>query len=188
MKRLQKYKFTALALIIGIGMFILMSLFHIDVFGKITTFLRYLTRHKLDAIGLCFFLIILGIMVDLVRLKRAEVHHLEIQRQRLRVMKATMRTVQDIVNNSLTHLLLIKTQIEQKNALDPKSLGHIDSIIYETSAKLKKLGDLETTPEKEYGGGIYTIDMESVLSQEKEILEDLENTRKKSRMITMSET
>jgi len=48
---------------------------------------------------------------DFTKRKRAEaeLRHLndEIQRQRLRVFKATMRTVQDIVNNLLNALRLV---------------------------------------------------------------------------------
>ena len=35
----------------------------------------------------------------------------------------------------------------------------MDSIIYETSQKLKELGDLDDTPEKEIDSGITVIDV-----------------------------
>ncbi len=79
---------------------------------------------------------------------------LEVQEERLKVLRATMRTVQDIVNNYLNKLLLVKLEAEAKNALKPETLELMDSIIQNTTAKLKKLGDLDSTPEKKMAAGI----------------------------------
>jgi hypothetical protein len=79
---------------------------------------------------------------------------LEVQEERLKVLHATMRTVQDIVNNFLNNFQLFRLEAEEKNALEPESLLLIDSIIEETAAKLKKLGDLDSTREKQMVGGI----------------------------------
>lgn len=83
-----------------------------------------------------------------------EKHALEVQEERLKVLQATMRTVHDIVNNFLLSLQLFQLKAEQKNALDPESLALMDSITQDTAAKLKKLSDLNSTPEKEMGSGI----------------------------------
>lgn len=90
--------------------------------------------------------------------------NLEVQEERLKVLKATMRTVQDIVGNFLNNLLLFQMEAKEKNALQPESLERMNSIISDTAARLKKLGDLDTIHEKPMatGTGIdyeqYTID------------------------------
>ena len=71
----------------------------------------------------------------------------EIQLQRLQVFKATMRTVQDILNNFLNNLQLVHLQAEGE--LPPEMLAVVDRLIQEAAAKLKALGDLETIKEKE---------------------------------------
>jgi PAS domain S-box-containing protein len=76
----------------------------------------------------------------------------EIQLQRLRVFKATMRTVQDIVNNLLNGFQLV--QLEAGNQLPPEMLTLIDQMIDEASTKLKALGGLETVKEKEMAVGL----------------------------------
>ncbi|MDX1302905.1 hypothetical protein [Photobacterium sp.] len=81
-------------------------------------------------------------------------HKLEVQKERVNVLRATMRTVHDIVNNFLNNLQLFQLEAEEKNALDPKSLALMESIIQDTSTKLAKLGDLDSTPEKQVAGGI----------------------------------
>ena len=76
----------------------------------------------------------------------------EIQLQRLRVFKATMRTVQDIVNNLLNGLQLV--HLEAEGHVPAETLELVDRTIQEAAVKLKALGDLETVTEKEIGFGL----------------------------------
>lgn len=80
---------------------------------------------------------------------------------KLRVFQSTMRTVKDIVNNSLNDLQLVRLTLEQEGKLskDSEVLQRMDQLIFETSAKLNKLGDLEELKEKDMGGGVYMIDV-----------------------------
>ena len=75
----------------------------------------------------------------------------EIEIQRLRVFRATMRTVQDIVNNLLNGLQLV--HLEAESQLPPDTLMLVDRLIKEAAVKLKALGDLETLNEKEMAIG-----------------------------------
>jgi PAS domain S-box-containing protein len=76
----------------------------------------------------------------------------EIQLQRLRVFKATMRTVQDIVNNLLGSLQVV--HLDAESQLSAEMLTLVDRIIQEAAVKLKTLGDLETVTEKEMAIGL----------------------------------
>ena len=76
----------------------------------------------------------------------------EIQLQRLRVFRATIRTVQDIVNNLLTSFQLIRDEAEAQ--LPAEMLTLVDQMIQEAAVKLKALGDLETVNEKEMAVGL----------------------------------
>jgi hypothetical protein len=71
----------------------------------------------------------------------------EIQLQRMRVFKATIRTVQDIVNNLLNSFLLVR--LEGEGQLPAGLLTLVDQMVHEAGAKLKTLGDLEAVNEKE---------------------------------------
>ena len=97
-----------------------------------------------------------GISQDVTGRKRAEAEltrlNDEIQLQRLRVFKATMRTVQDIVNNLLNGFQLVR--LEAGSQLPAEMLTLIDQMIEEASGKLKALGDLETVNEKEMAVGL----------------------------------
>jgi len=96
-----------------------------------------------------------GVLRDITSRKQAEAElkrlNEEIQLQRLRVFKATMRTVQDILNNFLNSLQLVHLQAEGE--LPTEMLALVDRLIQEAAVKLKALGDLETINEKEMALG-----------------------------------
>jgi hypothetical protein len=75
----------------------------------------------------------------------------EIQRQRMRLFKATIRTVQDIVNNLLNSFQLLR--LEGEGQLPAELLALVDQMVEEAGLKLKTLGDLETVNEREMAIG-----------------------------------
>ena len=72
-----------------------------------------------------------------------------------------MRTVHDIVNNFLNSLLLFKCEAEEHEALPRASLENLENLIFTTSQKLKRLGDLTMVVEREIGPGLTTIDVDA---------------------------
>jgi PAS domain S-box-containing protein len=99
---------------------------------------------------------VLGVFEDITERKRAEAEHEhfndEIQLQRLRVFKATVRTVQDIVNNLLNGLQLAHLEGEAQERGEAQAL--VDQVIQEAAVKLRLLGDLEMVKEKETAMGL----------------------------------
>ncbi len=85
---------------------------------------------------------------------------LEVQEERMKILRATMRTVQDIVGNFLNKLQLFQLEAEEKNALEPESMELMNSIINDTATRIEKLGNLETIHEKKMAGGAIGIDYE----------------------------
>jgi PAS domain S-box-containing protein len=101
-----------------------------------------------------------GISQDVTERKRAETEFIrlrdEIQLQRMRVFKATMTTVQDIVNNLLNGFLLVR--LEGEAHIPAEMLTVIDRLIEEASVKLKSLGDLKSVKEQELAIGVLGIE------------------------------
>ena len=97
-----------------------------------------------------------GVLRDITSRKKVETElkrlNDEIQLQRLRVFKATMRTVQDIVNNLLNGLQLV--HLEAEGHVPAEVLEVVDRAIQEAAVKLKALGDLETVTEKDMAAGL----------------------------------
>lgn len=153
------YRATCICALLGAALYVLSLAFDIDIFEALLKLLRNHEHAEADEIVIAAVLTAGGLIADLVRMRMRRDHELEVQRQRLRVLKATMRTVQDIVNNALNGLVLMRLEGESGKPLDRESLRLMDSIIYETSQKLKELGDLDDTPEREIDSGITMIDV-----------------------------
>ena len=96
---------------------------------------------------------VLGVNADITHRKSLEeqLREAHVHVERLSVLKATMRTVQDIVNNALMSLQQFRFDAEQH--VSPTSLELFDQIIDETTAKLKALADLEHVVETDLAIG-----------------------------------
>lgn len=94
------------------------------------------------------------------------VKEIEMREEKLRVLKATMRTVQDITGNFLNNLHFFKLEIEKNNTLTPESATKLDELIHDTSQRLNKLGDLEEIREKKMAGDMIGIEYEHSLINE----------------------
>jgi PAS domain S-box-containing protein len=96
---------------------------------------------------------LLGVNIDITDRRLFEAQFLEArgQAERLRTLKATMRTVQDIVGNALMSLQLFRRDAEEH--VSAASLELFDQIISETAGKLKLLSDLEDVVETDMSMG-----------------------------------
>jgi hypothetical protein len=113
--------------------------------------LEDLEPYEADDVVVVFLLMSGGMVVDVMIASRWRKRALEIQQQRLRVFKATMRTVHDIVNNYLNNLQLFR--LESETLLPAESLALFDQLLHETATKLQVLGDLDDTPERLMASG-----------------------------------
>ena len=92
---------------------------------------------------------VIGVNADVTPRKSLEeqLRTAQVQVARMKVLRATMRTVQDIVSNALTSLQMFRFIAEQH--VSPASLQQFDQIITDTAARLKALGDLNEVVETE---------------------------------------
>lgn len=81
-------------------------------------------------------------------------HDMEIREHRLRVLKATMVTVQDIMSNLTSNINDYQKQATKQNTLDPNCAAFMNYIVQDTTERLEKLSNLEATPEKSIALGI----------------------------------
>ena len=84
-------------------------------------------------------------------------HALQLQAEQLRVVKVTVRTVQDIVNNCLNELQLLRLDAEE-GRVSTESIRLFDEAITDAASRLQRLGDLDAYAEKEMGVGT-TLDV-----------------------------
>jgi hypothetical protein len=143
LKTLFAFPVTLAAIVLAVVLVSAASFGSVDLIQLNLKFLEGVEQNELDDLFVGFLLIGAALIIDLF--SRAHRHRIEIERQRLASLQATMRTVQDIFNNFLNNLLLFR--LESENALSNESLVLFDSLIQETAAKLRALGDLKSTEE-----------------------------------------
>jgi len=80
--------------------------------------------------------------------RRNRVH---IEAAKLATLKATMRTVQLVVNNFFNHLLMVELEI--KDQLRPRALDQLERRVQETFQELKALGDVWVVEEVPFALG-----------------------------------
>ncbi len=119
---------------------------HVDIIRWNVALLQHLEGTSVDDIVFTFLLLTVGIIVDSARLSSRARRQGAIEAQRNRLFKATMLTVQDLVNNALTNLQLVR--LEADTLLPPSTLALFDGIIQDTAKQLRALGDLEVLIER----------------------------------------
>jgi hypothetical protein len=112
---------------------------HIDVFELPGGGLVGIEHSEAGEIAIAFLMLIPAFFVDRVIARRRALE-VRLQAEQLRTLKATMRTVQDIVSNALMSLYMFRMEAEPN--VSPHALELFDHIVGDTSAKLKALGDL----------------------------------------------
>jgi hypothetical protein len=124
---------------------------HINVFELPGASIIGIEQTEVGEIAIAFLLIIPAFFVDrVVTRQRSQEAHM--QAEQLRVVRVTMRTVQDIVNNNLNQLQLLRLEADGRVPLE--TLTIFDATIQDTAAQLTALGNMEVFAERAMESGI----------------------------------
>jgi hypothetical protein len=134
------------AVLVAVILLFSVEIVHVEFFagGKVEA-------NRLDDCILALAPIAGGLAIDWAITRRRR-QLFEIDAHRLRVLKATMRTVQDIVNNFLNNLQVV--HMDAEGTLPPDAAELLSSLIQDTATKLRTLGNLETVHEKQLAVGV----------------------------------
>jgi hypothetical protein len=151
---LTELRFTVIGAFLAVGLTIISILTNIDIVKINLAFLESIERHRADDILSGLTLVLVGLAIDRVlsRQRRRKRQQDEIEAQKLRTLKATMRTVHDIVNNFLNNLMLF--EIPEQDDVPHGSLNAIEELIQHTSQELRALGDVDSVVEQSLAIGI----------------------------------
>jgi len=153
--RLLRFPFTSAAVVFAVIVVLAALIGDINLIEMPISAINRIEQHEVDDVVTAFVLIIVALVIDNIRAARrekrkarrqAEQRKAEQQAEQLRVVHVTMHTVQDIVNNCLNQLQLLR--VDAEGLVSEESVRLFDEAIQETSAKLNALGDLEVFAEK----------------------------------------
>lgn len=140
-----RFPFTTAALVVATLVLAAALVGHVNLIEIPLDMLARTEHRELNSILTTLLLVAGALLVDqandMRRIKRAAT----LDSERLRVVQVTMRTVQDIVNNCLNQLQLLR--FEAEGHVPTESLTLFDHAIQETAAKLTALGDLQAYAE-----------------------------------------
>ncbi len=145
MSILKEMRVTIIGALLAVAIVLMASLTDIDIVKLNLRLLDGIEKYEVDDVVSGFMLILVGLIVDRFLSARRKRHQAEVEAQKLKTLKATMRTVQDIVNNFLNNLMLF--EIEAAAVMPDGSLEPLQELIQQTSQKLTALGDLESVRE-----------------------------------------
>lgn len=160
MKNIISYKYTLLSLLLAVIFYIIVLLADLDIMDNIISFLTQFEKYEVDELLLAGFVFSMGIIIDVTKNKIKKEFELRLQTQRLQILKSTIRTMQDIINNLVVALQYFRVNAEDLKQLDNESLELIDSLIESTTDKVNALSNLENPEEKEIYSGLTIIDYE----------------------------
>ncbi|NOK62640.1 MAG: hypothetical protein GFH27_549333n128 [Chloroflexi bacterium AL-W] len=156
----RRYPYTVGTLALVLVTYTLVLMFEFEIAEVIIELLEYPEFIEADEIFLGLVFITIGVSVDLTRRLQRIRTAATVQRERLAVLRSTMRTVLDIVNNFLNTMMLFKVDAERSGALEPDMLSMMDRVISQTAEQLKQLANVQTIIETDIGPGLRTIDIE----------------------------
>jgi len=160
-KTIKKYRFTFISSLIASLLFAMAHALNFDLFENILIFLDKVESYEADELLIYSFLLLLGLIVDLLRGKASTNRIIEIQNQRMQTMQATMVTVQDIVGNALNGLQILRLKSKEENGFSKEELKEFDKLIHDTAEKINRIRNTDSVSFKEVADGIIALDIKN---------------------------
>jgi len=147
---LRRFPSTSVALALAIVVLVAGLFWHINVFELPGVDIIGIEETEAGEIGIAFLLVIPAFFVDRI-VARQRALEAQLQAEQLRVLRVTMRTVQDIVNNNLNQLQLLR--LEAEGHVSEETLTLFDKAVEDTAVQLTALGNMKVFAEKPMATG-----------------------------------
>ena len=146
----RRFPSTSVALALALIVLVAATIWRINVFELPGVNIIGIEQNEIGEIAIAFLLVIPAFFIDRA-VARLRMHEAQLQAEQLRVLRVTMRTVQDIVNNNLNQLQLLRVQA--KGHVPEETLTLFDETIHDTAVQLTALGNMEVIAEKPMASG-----------------------------------
>ena len=150
---LHRFPYTSVTLAFALVVLTIGLFSNINVFELPSVVIPGIEPTEMGEIVIAFLLVIPALFVDHI-VARQRAHEHQLLAEQLRVVLVTMRTVQDIVNNNLNQLQLLR--FEAEGHVSENTLALFDGALQDTAAQLTALGNMAVFAEKpmESGSGL----------------------------------
>ena len=150
-----------MATIIGVSLYIASIVGNIDPFTVFIDYLRSLEKYQLDEAFLVLCIILVGVVWDLLALRKKVQHDKDVQDQRIHILKATMVTVMDITNSLLASVRLFLYEVDAGKSVSSNEIAQLDDSMKRSAFRLKSLQGLDSITEVEVDDDSFAIDIET---------------------------
>jgi len=149
----MRFNFFTLSIVSAFFFWFVESSIHYFIFkeGYFTIFPQDVNEFWMRSL-VCALIVVVGFFAERHVRDKENIHN-----EKLRTLKATVNTVQDLVGNSLNSLQLICIELEAGKIPDQKVLNQIQKMVTESSGKLKELAEITEVIEVEKVSGILTL-------------------------------
>jgi len=151
-RRLQEWTATGIAGGLGVTIVLAASLTDFDLIKLDLKILDGIEEHQVDDIFVGFALLFAGVALDRWLSNRRKRRQVALAEERLRILNATMRTVQDVVNNLLNNIQFFRTEAE--GVSPEETLNHLDVVIEQAVKQIRSPGNLDEVREKQMASGV----------------------------------
>lgn len=148
------------AIVLGAVFFTFRAYFNFDLFKALLARLAMIENVRADEIFFFWVVVFIGLAFDQTRNVRRQRAKNALNKGRIQAVRSTMATVHDIVNNALNNLLLIRLEAEKGQALSPKTIALLESLIDETAVKLREISELEIIAERTLAPGLSSLELD----------------------------
>lgn len=140
---LKRFKTTVLGMGCAAVVTVISASLDLDLWESFNSFLNRMESHELDEIFLLLVVLLPCLHLDLVRERRKLRQEARTEAERLRMLRLTMGTVQDLVGNALQNLILLNQLAEEEQNLHPDTRKEMDRIIHTVNTRLRAIAELE---------------------------------------------
>jgi hypothetical protein len=141
----KRYPFSLASWGMAVMVLLGAGVWHLNVFDLPVVSVIGIERTEIGEVGIAFMLTIPAYFVDRL-INRQRIYQATLRAEQIRVLQVTMRTVQDIVNNNLNQLQLLR--LEAEGHVSAERLEQFDNTIQDTAAQLTAIGNMEVFLEK----------------------------------------
>jgi hypothetical protein len=151
---MREFKYSLVGLVFALTFYFISLFVDLDLFEAMINWLEKVDHIEIDEFLVSLFFLTMGFAIDIIRHQRV----LKSNRDKVATLRATMRTVDDIVGNAHQSLSYFAHIASQQGAFNGQESQKFQEIIDATQKQLDELRRLDKVVEKEIIPGISMLD------------------------------